>query len=41
MTADPAGGIVFVTNEGAVEAWRPSGVAGAEAQSSDHADALG
>jgi hypothetical protein len=41
MVADPAGGIVFVTNEGAVDAWRPNGLPGSGAEGRDHADALG
>jgi hypothetical protein len=28
LVVDPAGGVVFVTNEGTVEAWRPAGLAG-------------
>jgi hypothetical protein len=28
LVVDPAGGIVFVTNEGTVEAWRPAGLTG-------------
>jgi hypothetical protein len=40
MVADPAGGIVFVTNEGTVEAWRPLGLAKPGTQGHDRA-ALG
>jgi hypothetical protein len=41
MVADPAGGIVFVTNDGDVDAWHPTGLVGRGSNGRDRSDHAG